>query len=89
VIATKAVTRRPASSRSLLPRLVPGPELDLEPPLAYRRSSCAWLGTKAGGRILESVSDAGFRRWTGRIVIALSLVYVWRGATGLGLPAPW
>ena len=95
VIATKAVTQTAGHALKILyfAVLVPGaePGLELELPLWLYPAlvACAYLGTKAGGRILESVSDAGFRRWTGRIVIALSLLYVWRGATGLGLPAPW
>ena len=93
VIATKAVTQTAGHALKILyfAVLVPGPELELDLPLWLYPAlvACAWLGTKAGGRILESVSDAGFRRWTGRVVVALSLLYVWRGATGLGLPAPW
>jgi uncharacterized membrane protein YfcA len=93
VIATKAVTQTAGHALKILyfAVLVPGPELEVELPLWLYPAlfACAYLGTKAGGRILESVSDAGFRRWTGRIVVALSLLYVWRGATGLGLPAPW
>ncbi len=93
VIATKAVTQTAGHALKIVyfGLLVPGAELDHELPLWLYPAlvACAYLGTKAGGRILESFTDAHFRRWTGRVVIALSLLYVWRGATGLGLPAPW
>ena len=93
VIATKAVTQTAGHALKILyfGFLVPGAKLEHELPLWLYPAlvACAYLGTKAGGRILESFTDASFRRWTGRVVIALSLLYVWRGATGLGLPAPW
>jgi len=92
VIATKAVTQTAGHAVKILyfAFLVPGPALEHELPLWLYPAlvACAWLGTKAGGRILESISDSGFRRWTGRVVIALSLLYVWRGASGLGLVLP-
>ena len=93
VIATKAVTQTAGHAVKILyfGWLVPTAPLERELPLwlypvlvAARTSA-----RKAGGRILEAFTDASFRRWTGRVVIALSLLYVWRGATGLGLPAPW
>jgi uncharacterized membrane protein YfcA len=93
VIATKAVTQTAGHAMKILyfGLLVPGPEFEQALPLWLYPAlvACAYLGTKAGGRILESFSDSGFRRWTGRVVIALSLLYVWRGATELGLPSPW
>ncbi len=93
VIATKAVTQTAGHLLKILyfGALVPGPdfEVDLALWIYPVLVACAYLGTRVGGRILESLSDAGFRRWTGRVVIALSLLYVWRGASGLGLSAPW
>jgi uncharacterized membrane protein YfcA len=93
VIATKAFTQTAGHALKILyfGYLVPGPPLEHALPLWLYPALvvCAYLGTMVGGRILESFTDASFRRWTGRVVIALSLLYVWRGATGLGLPAPW
>jgi len=93
VIATKAVTQTVGHALKILyfGVIVPRPALDHPLPLWIYPAlvACAYLGTRAGGRILESFTDAGFRRWTGRVVVALSLLYVWRGAAGLGLSAPW
>ena len=49
----------------------------------------AWVGTRAGGRILERLTDAHFRRWTGRLVVGLSLIYLWKGVSELGLLPAW
>ena len=93
VIATKAVTQTAGHALKILyfAVLVPGPDLEFTLPIWLFPALvvCAYLGTRAGGRILESLSDSGFRRWTGRTVVALSLLYVWRGATGLGFSVPW
>jgi len=93
VIATKAITQTAGHALKILyfGVLVPGPDLELALPiwLYPMLVACAFLGTKLGGRILESLTDAHFRRWTGRIVIALSLLYVWKGAAELGLSPPW
>jgi uncharacterized membrane protein YfcA len=93
VIATKAVTQTAGHAMKILyfGWLVPSAPLEHELPLWLYPAlvAAAYLGTRAGGRILEAFSDASFRRWTGRVVVALSLLYVWRGATGLGLPSPW
>jgi uncharacterized membrane protein YfcA len=93
IIATKAVTQTAGHALKILyfGFLVSSPPLEHELPLWLYPAlvACAYLGTKVGGRILETFTDAGFRRWTGRVVIGLALLYVWRGATGLGLPAPW
>ncbi len=93
VIATKAVTQTAGHALKILyfAALVPGPEIEIELPIWIYPAlvACAYLGTRVGGRILDSLSEANFRRWTGRVVIALSLLYVWRGASGLGLPVPW
>lgn len=93
VIATKAVTQTAGHAMKIayFAALVPDSGLEVEIPLWLYPAliACAYLGTRAGGRILESLSDARFRRWTGRIVVALSLLYLWRGATELGLSPPW
>ncbi len=93
VIATKAVTQTAGHAMKILyfGWLVPSAPLEHELPLWLYPAlvACAYLGTRVGGRILETFTDASFRRWTRRVVFALSLLYVWRGATGLGLPAPW
>jgi uncharacterized membrane protein YfcA len=51
--------------------------------------ACAFVGTRLGGRVLETLGDARFRRWSARIVATLGLVYVWRGISELGVTAPW
>jgi len=93
VIATKAVTQTAGHAMKIayFAALVPDSGLEVEIPLWLYPTlvACAYLGTKAGGKVLESLSDAHFRRWTGRIVVALSLLYLWRGVTELGLSPPW
>ncbi len=93
VIATKALTQTVGHMLKILyfAWLVRGPSLEMNvPPWLYPTLvACAFLGTRAGGRILESLSDAMFRRWTGRLVVALSLLYLWRGVAELGLFAAW
>lgn len=93
VIATKAVTQTAGHALKIayFAALVPDSGLEMGIPVWLYPTlvACAYLGTKAGGRILESLSDARFRRWTGRIVVALSLLYLWRGVSELGLSSPW
>jgi uncharacterized membrane protein YfcA len=93
VIATKAFTQAVGHILKIVyfAWLVRGPSLELNVPVWLYPAlvACAYVGTRAGGRILESLSDGAFRRWTGRIVIALSLVYLWKGASELGLFAAW
>jgi uncharacterized membrane protein YfcA len=93
VIATKAFTQAVGHILKILyfAWLVRGPTLEMNEPLWLYPTlvACAFLGTRAGGRILESLSDAVFRRWSGRLVIALSLIYLWRGVAELGLFAAW
>lgn len=36
------------------------------------------LGTTAGGRVLDRLSDAGFKRWTAWIVSAIGAFYLWK-----------
>ena len=68
-----------------------GPALDMHVPywLYPTLVACAFAGTRVGGRILESLSDTVFRRWTGRIVVALALLYLWRGGAELGWLPAW
>lgn len=93
VIATKAVTQTAGHALKIayFAALVPDSGIEVAIPLWLYPTlvACAYLGTRAGGKILESLSDAHFRRWTGRIVVALSLLYLWRGVTELGLSPPW
>lgn len=93
VIATKAVTQTAGHALKILyfGLLVPRGQLERGLPLWLYPALvlCAYLGTRSGGRILESLSEARFRRWTGRVVMGLSLLYLWRGASGLGLAPPW
>lgn len=93
VIATKAFTQAVGHILKItyFAWLVRGPALEMNVPLWLYPTLvvCAFAGTRAGGKILESLSDAMFRRWTGRLVVALSLVYLWRGIAELGLFAAW
>ena len=93
VIATKAVTQTAGHALKIVyfALLVRGPEVEMTIPLWLYPTlvACALLGTKLGGRMLESLTDVHFRRWTARIVVALSLAYIWRGVSELGLSAPW
>ena len=41
-------------------------------------------GTWLGGRVLERMSDANFRKWTKWIVSVIGVVYLVRGIVGLG-----
>jgi uncharacterized membrane protein YfcA len=93
VIATKAFTQAVGHVLKIVyfAWLVGGPELEMDVPwwLYPVLVACAWLGTVAGGRLLERLTDAHFRRWTGRLVVGLSLVYLWKGVSELGLLPAW
>src|SRR5262249_62377401 len=88
IIATKAFTQAVGHVLKIVyfAWLVRGPALEMNVPywLYPTLVLCAFAGTRMGGRILESLTDVVFRRWTGRIVVALSLVYLWRGGAGRG-----
>lgn len=93
VIATKAFTQAVGHVLKIVyfAWLVRGPSLDLSVPvwLYPVLVACAYAGTRAGGRLLERLTDAHFRLWTGRIVVALSLLYLWKGVSELGLLPAW
>ncbi len=92
VIATKAFTQTASHALKILyfAALVPGSTDGLELPVWIYPLliGCAFVGTRLGGRILESMGEAGFRRWTSRIVNTLALIYVWKGASELCV-VPW
>jgi uncharacterized membrane protein YfcA len=92
VIATKAFTQTASHAIKILyfGALVQGSTDGLELPfwIYPLLVGCAFVGTRLGGRILESMGEAGFRRWTARIVNTLALIYVYRGVSELGL-LPW
>jgi uncharacterized membrane protein YfcA len=92
VIATKAFTQTASHAIKILyfGALVEGSTDGLELPVWIYPLlvGCAFVGTRLGGRILESMGEAGFRRWTARIVNTLALIYVYRGASELGF-LPW
>jgi len=93
VIATKAFTQAVGHVLKIVyfAWLVRGPALEMNIPLWLYPTlvACAFAGTRAGGRILESLSDGAFRRWTGRLVVALALLYLWKGVSELGRFAAW
>lgn len=93
IIATKAFTQAVGHVLKIVyfAWLVRGPALEMNVPywLYPTLVACAFVGTRLGGRILESLTDAVFRRWTGRIVVALSLLYLWRGGSELGWFPAW
>jgi uncharacterized membrane protein YfcA len=37
-------------------------------------------GTSLAARVLERMSDVGFRQWTRRVIFAVSIIYLARGA---------
>ena len=93
VIATKATTQTAAHILRIVyfGALVPEASAVIDLPVWIYPVlvGCAFAGTHIGGRLLERLGEAHFRRWTGRIVLALSLIYVARGARELGwLPFP-
>jgi len=93
IIATKAFTQAVGHVLKIVyfAWLVRGPALEMNIPLWLYPTlvACAWAGTRAGGRILESLTDVAFRRWTGRLVIGLALFYLWRGVSEMGLLGAW
>jgi uncharacterized protein len=93
VIATKAFTQTASHAIKILyfAALVPGSTDGLDLPLWIYPVliACAFIGTRIGARLLESLGDARFRMWSARIITALALLYVWRGATELCVAPPW
>jgi uncharacterized protein len=87
VIATKAFTQTAAHALRILyfGVLIPDGSEGLGLPLWIYPAlvAGAFLGTWIGGRILERMGEASFRRWTSRIVTALALLYVWKGTSDL------
>jgi uncharacterized membrane protein YfcA len=45
-------------------------------------------GTSLAARVLERMSDAGFRQWTRRVILAVSVIYLVRGAMLLVTGSP-
>jgi uncharacterized protein len=93
VIATKAFTQAVGHVIKIVyfAWLARGPSLEMNVPwwLYPVLVACAWIGTRAGGRILERLTDTHFRAWTGRLVVELALVYLWKGVSELGLLPAW
>jgi uncharacterized membrane protein YfcA len=93
VVATKAVTQAAGHVLKIVyfGGLVRTADADLN--LAWwiypLLVACAFAGTKLGGRLLDGMGDARFRRWSARLVGALGLVYLWKGAAERGLSTPW
>lgn len=88
VVSTKAVTQTLSHALKIgffLPLLGDLPEASpLQPGLAAAVSVAGALaGTWVGGRLLERVSEAHFRRWTRRLVLAVGAVYLGKGLLGL------
>ncbi len=93
VIATKAFTQVVGHLIKIVyfAWLLRGPALEMNIPLWLYPTlvACAFVGTRAGGKILESLTDGAFRRWTGRLVIELSLLYLCKGAAEMGFFRAW
>jgi uncharacterized membrane protein YfcA len=93
VVATKAITQTAGHALKIayFGGLVGGSGAELGLPLWIYPLlvACAFVGTRLGGRLLDALGDARFRRWSARIVAALGLAYVWRGIAELGVTAPW
>lgn len=54
-----------------------------DPVLAAAMVACAVVGTSASRRLLESMSDAGFRDWTRRAILAIGGFYLASGLLAL------
>jgi uncharacterized membrane protein YfcA len=93
VVATKAITQAAGHVLKIVyfGGLVRTADADLNLPwwIYPMLVACAFLGTRLGGRLLDGMGDANFRRWSARIVGALGLVYVWKGVAELGLVLAW
>ncbi len=93
VVATKAITQAAGHVLKIVyfGGLVRGADAPLDLPLWLYPLlvACAFVGTRLGGRLLDGMGDAGFRRWSARIVSVLGLVYLWKGAAELGFSPAW
>lgn len=62
----------------------------VDPMLAMLAIGCSMLGTTAALRLLESMTDAQFRRWANRLISAIACYYVIQGTALLfGVPGGW
>lgn len=82
VVATKAATQVLSHSLKIVyfaPMIADGA---VPAPLLAGAAAAALVGTVAGGRLLERISDSAFRSWTRRIVLAIGGIYLVRGLVG-------
>lgn len=86
VVATKATTQTAAHLLKIayfLPLLTGG---TLPARLVVGVMAGALVGTWAGGRLLERMSEGGFRAATRNVVLVVGAFYLWKG---IGLTATW
>ena len=90
IVATKAATQVFAHLAKILvygsPLLVGGAAIGMPPWWVFALAiPVSMLGTVAGGRVLDRVSDVNFKRWTRWIVTGIGVTYLvqaaqlWRG----------
>jgi uncharacterized membrane protein YfcA len=84
VVATKAATQVLAHLSKIVvygaALLAPGGEGMPAPWILLLALPLSFVGTYAGGRLLDRMSDAGFRRWTRWIVTGIGAVYLVQAA---------
>lgn len=81
IVATKAMCQAGSHALKLLyfGALVADPG-QVEPWLAAAAILASMAGTLLARRVLDGMSDAVFRRWAGRLVVTIALLYLAQGA---------
>jgi uncharacterized membrane protein YfcA len=85
VIATKALTQVLSHFLKIVyyGAIVAAPGAALDMAVAAMMVGTAFVGTSLSGRVLERMSDASFRAWTRRVIMALGVVYLATGVASL------
>ncbi len=82
IVATKAATQVLSHGVKIAYYIAPAAASGVAPPawLLAAAVPLSIIGTTIGARLLETLSDQDFRRWTKRLVTLIGAVYVARGA---------
>jgi len=84
VIATKAVTQVLSHLLKIVYYgVIVGTGAALDAALAATMVVTAFVGTSLSGYVVERMTDASFRSWTRRVIVALGLVYLTSGVVVL------
>lgn len=85
VVATKALTQALSHVLKIVyfGALVRSAGAFAEPALAITMVVLAFVGTSLSRRVLERITDASFRTWTRRTVMAVAALYLLGGVRGL------